>query len=117
MGALRSWRRLNTCLPMEVVNEFLVLLCLHTWLLLYLSNYLDINLQVVSLSSFWFSPPSHWGKRASGYAGLSCQLGLNHNRHTDIWKSSVSHQSELAGVDLEEQSKDNLRLRQFHLSL
>ena len=45
----------------EVGNEFLVLLCLHVWLLLYLLNCLYLNPRVFSLLLFRFSPPSHWG--------------------------------------------------------
>lgn len=68
--------------PWEGVNEFLDLLCLCTWLLLYLLNCHYLNSQVLSLLSFWFSPPS-WHRRcgewASGCVRPSCWLGLNHD--------------------------------------
>ena len=42
-GALLSWRCLKPACRWEVVNEFLVLLCLRVWLLLYLLNCLYLN--------------------------------------------------------------------------
>jgi len=41
--ALLSWKWLNCCLPMGLVNEFLTVLCLHMQLLLYLLNWLYLN--------------------------------------------------------------------------
>ena len=68
-GALLSWRWLDTCLPWEVLNEFLGLLCLCAWLLLYLLNCLYLNPWVFSLLCFQFSPPSHWGEVSEQLCG------------------------------------------------
>ena len=66
-GALLARRRLNTCLPMGWANEFLLLLCLHTQLLLYLWNYLCLSARVFPLFPFWLSPrPTGW-QWASGW--------------------------------------------------
>ena len=46
----------------EVVNEFLILLCLHVQLLLYLLNCLFLKSWVFSLLPFWFSRPTHQGR-------------------------------------------------------
>ena len=78
-GALLSWRWLNRACWREAVNEFLVWLCLHEWLLLYLLNYLYLNPRVFSLLPFQFSPHPSRGKRASGCLVLSCQLGWSHD--------------------------------------
>ena len=53
----------------EVVNKFLVLLCLCAHLFLYLLNCLYPNPQVFSLLSFWFSPPSHRGEVSKWMSG------------------------------------------------
>ena len=75
----------------EVVNEFLVLFCLHAWLLLYLLNCLYLNPRVFSLLPFWFSPPSHrGGEWASSCVVLSCWLGLNHDIPSRIFYVSTS---------------------------
>ena len=67
----------------EVVNEFLVLLCLRAQLLFYLLNCLYLNPRVFSLLVFWFSPSHLGGEWVSGYVVLSCRLGLNHEpRHS-----------------------------------
>ena len=54
----------------EVVNQFLVWLCLCTWLLLYLLNCLYLKPQVFSLLPFKFCPPSHLG--GSEWAAMQC---------------------------------------------
>ena len=83
----------------EVVNEFLALLCLHMWLLLYLLNCLYLNPCVFSLLLFWFSPPSHWGgERASSCVVLRCRLGLNHDKKGPTYLFLLNHlQQSMAG--------------------
>lgn len=46
----------------EVVNVYLVLLCLKAQFLLYLLNYLYLRPQAVSLLPFQLHPPSHGGR-------------------------------------------------------
>lgn len=57
-----------------VANEFLLLLCMCIHLLLYIENCLYLNLWVLTLLFFWFSPSSHL-RRVSE----SCVEGLKHN--------------------------------------
>lgn len=82
-GALLSWRTgLDAPSPGETENEFLILLCLCTWLLLsplhclYLKppNYFIIY-SCNSLSHYT------WVELVSGSVGLICQLGLNHKSY------------------------------------
>lgn len=51
-GALLSWEWLNTACPLEALNEFLILPCLHMQLLLSLLNILYLNLWVFMLLPF-----------------------------------------------------------------
>lgn len=66
----------DACLPKksacwwEVVSEFLVFLCSHTQLLLYLVNYLYRNPQVLTLFTFWFSLSRHCGGKEG--VAVSC---------------------------------------------
>ena len=60
----------------EVVNEFLVLLCLHAWLLLYLLTCLYLNPRVFSLFLCRFSPPSHQGGVSERLCGASLPAGV-----------------------------------------
>ena len=62
--------------PREVVTEFLVLLCLCAWLLLYLLNCLYLNPQVLSLSLFRFSPPSHCRGVSEWLCGAELPAGV-----------------------------------------
>lgn len=60
-------------------DEFIVYLCLHGQLFLYLLNCPHLNPQVLSFySSISLPSPTagHWGRSC---VRLSCQLGLNHN--------------------------------------
>lgn len=81
--ALLSWRTgLDAPSPGETENEFLILVCLCTWLLLsplhclYLKppNYFIIY-SCNSLSHYT------WVELVSGSVGLICQLGLNHKSY------------------------------------
>lgn len=63
----------------EVVNEFLVLLCLCLWVLLNLLNQIYLSPWVFSLSQL--SPWSHPDKRMGGRVRLSCLSGLNQQIH------------------------------------
>jgi len=58
-GTLLSWKWINTCLLMEVVNEFLILFCLCA-AFAYLLNCLYLNPRVFSLLALRFSPMSCW---------------------------------------------------------
>jgi len=60
-GALLSWGWLNTGLQQEVVNGFLVSLCLCVQILLCLLNCLYLNPPVFAFLPFQPSPPSHRG--------------------------------------------------------
>lgn len=77
-GVLLSQRGWTPDRPWETVNEFLILLCLHVKLLLYLLNFLYLYPRVYPCSSFWFSPPLLWGGNKL-LSGLSSLLGLNYN--------------------------------------
>lgn len=55
-------------------SEFLLLLCLHGWLLLYLLNCLCLNNQwVFSVLLFRFSLPHHWRRVNSSCVVLTCE--------------------------------------------
>ena len=60
----------------EVANEFLVLLCVHEWLLLYLLNCLYLNPLVFSLLPLQFSPPSHLREVSEQLHGAQLQAGV-----------------------------------------
>ena len=105
-GGHSEWCRLSITLPLcmmepcfpgdgwtsawqwKVVNEFLVLLCLRPWLLLYLLNCLYLNPRVFSLLLFWPSPPPHRGR--SEWAAVWCLVseyfrqGLNEKDRAKI---------------------------------
>lgn len=59
-GALLSWKWLKSTCQWEAVNEFLISISLHMYLLLHLLNSLYLNFCVFSLLPFLFFPPSHW---------------------------------------------------------
>lgn len=70
--------------PREVVNYFLVLLCLCGKVLPRL-----LNCQTSNPCDFsYFLPHSTKGKWVRGCVGLSCLLGLNSDN--DLWESEVS---------------------------
>lgn len=56
-------------------NEFLLLLCLH----IYLLNCYYLCPGVFSSLPIWFSPPSHGEQWERGCVGFSCWLGLHHD--------------------------------------
>lgn len=60
-GVLFPWGWLNSCQAMKGW-EWIILLCLHIWLLLYLLNclYLNPELPLFSLLPFQLSPPCQW---------------------------------------------------------
>ena len=64
----------------EAVNEFFLLLCLCSWLLLYLLNYLHLNPRVFSLLPFWVSPQSHWGGVSEQLYGGELLAGVKPQR-------------------------------------
>lgn len=61
---------------MKAMNEFLVLLHLRAWLLLYLSNCLYLKPWVFSLLLFRFSPPSHPGQVGEWLCGAELLPGV-----------------------------------------
>jgi len=66
----------------EAVNEFLGLICLHMYFLLYLLNRLYLNPWVLRFyTSDCLKNPTA-GEWANGCVGLSCILGLKHNYRT-----------------------------------
>ena len=72
-------RRWTPACRWEVMNKFIVLLCLHAWLLLCLLHCLYLSPRVFSLLHFWFSPSFHQGEWASSCVVFSCRLGLNND--------------------------------------
>ena len=74
----------------ELVNEFLVWLCLRAQLLLYLLNCLYLNPWVFSLLLFWLSPPSHCEGVSKWLCGPSCWLRLNHDNKVGFRKTRIS---------------------------
>lgn len=79
--------------PWKVV-EILILLCLVSWLLLYLLSYLYLSPWVFPLLLLVFHFQLTVGERESGCVGSSCQQGLNHSTFS-FYSGSPQYNSEI----------------------
>ena len=78
-GALLSQAWLNTCLPWEALNEFLVLLCLGVTFAFPIKLPLSQPMSFPALTLLILSLILLEWEWASGSVGLGCWLGLKHD--------------------------------------